>query len=174
MEGLIENAMDACKRCLENPNDYNGRADLMWTCNTSLKRPDRSRAWQGRLSHAYDRALSQRPVQHTPWRRPFHCHTRLAQMVFQNQCGTNCHSWKKNIPAPDLEAYTDEQMAKGTITMLHNWFGRIDSPTSLEEVDIPKTDIPQIAENALALGQGLAINELYHMKQSKKFSTFCK
>lgn len=36
MEGLIVNAMDACYRCLEDPNDYNGRANLMWTASLAL------------------------------------------------------------------------------------------------------------------------------------------
>ena len=36
MEGLIENAMTACNRCLAEPEDYNGRANMMWTSTLSL------------------------------------------------------------------------------------------------------------------------------------------
>jgi alcohol dehydrogenase YqhD (iron-dependent ADH family) len=36
MEGLIENAMTACTRCLAVPHDYDARSDLMWTAALAL------------------------------------------------------------------------------------------------------------------------------------------
>jgi alcohol dehydrogenase YqhD (iron-dependent ADH family) len=36
MEGLIENAMSACERCLHDPCDYEGRANLLWTATLAL------------------------------------------------------------------------------------------------------------------------------------------
>ena len=36
MEGLIKNSMDACERCLKDPRDYGGRANLMWTATLAL------------------------------------------------------------------------------------------------------------------------------------------
>ena len=36
MEGLIENAINSCERCLKDPSDYGGRANLMWTATLAL------------------------------------------------------------------------------------------------------------------------------------------
>ena len=36
MEGLVINSMESCDKVLENPEDYDARADLMWTATLAL------------------------------------------------------------------------------------------------------------------------------------------
>lgn len=153
MEGLIENAMTSCNRCLEAPDDYNSRADLMWTATLALN--GLTGAGLGRVGfpmHMIEHSLS--ALYNIPhgaglsivipgWLKWFarSDERRIAQLA------------RRVFPPTDLALYSDTHMAQRAITMLHNWFGRINSPTSLEEADIPKTDIPTIAENALALAK---------------------
>ena len=59
MEGLMENALEACNRCLINGSDYNARADLMWTCSLALS--GLTAAGLGRVEfpvHCIEHALS--------------------------------------------------------------------------------------------------------------------
>ena len=159
MEGLIENAMDSCNRCLANPRDYNARADLMWTATLALN--GLTGAGLGRIGfpmHMIEHSLSALyDIPHGAglsivipgWLRWFARRdtariARLARRVF---------------PPTDLALYTDEHMANRAITMLHNWFGRINSPTSLEEAEIPRQDIPAIAANALKLARVWQLRE---------------
>ncbi len=153
MEGLIENAMDSCDRCLENPEDYNGRADLMWTATLALN--GLTAAGLGKVGfpmHMIEHSLSALyDIPHGAglsiiipgWLKWFSATNpariaRLARRIF---------------PTLDCEDYSDEEMAQRAIIILQNWFGRVDSPTSLQEVDIPASDIPEIAENAMALAK---------------------
>lgn len=153
MEGLIENAMDACNRCLKDPTDYNGRADLMWTSTLALN--GLTGAGLGRVGfpmHMIEHSLS--ALYNIP-------HGAGLSIVIPGwlrwYSGTDCSRiaelGRRVFNGSGLSDYSEEQLANRTIRMLHNWFGRVNSPTSLEEVDIPKTDIPRIAENATALAR---------------------
>ncbi len=153
MEGLIENAMDSCERCLDNPEDYNARADLMWTATLALN--GLTAAGLGRVGfpmHMIEHSLSALyDIPHGAglsiiipgWLKWFSATNpariaRLAQRIF---------------PTMDSEGYTDEEVAERAISILRNWFSRIDSPTSLQEIDVPGSDIAKIAENAVALAK---------------------
>ncbi len=153
MEGLIENSMDSCNRCLKNPEDYNGRADLMWTATLALN--GLTAAGLGKVGfpmHMIEHSLS--ALYNIPhgaglsiiipgWLKWYSATnpTRIAQLA------------RGIFPTMDWEIYSDEEMAQRAITILQNWFGRVDSPTSLQEVDIPVADIPKIAQNAVALAK---------------------
>ena len=153
MEGLIENAMDSCNRCLRNPRDYNARADLMWTATLALN--GLTAAGLGRVGfpmHMIEHSLS------ALYDIPHGAGLSIVIPGFLRWFSKTNESRiaalaRRVFPPTDLALYTDEHMAGRAITMLHNWFGNINSPTSLEEVDIPPGDIPKIAENALALAR---------------------
>ena len=173
MEGLIENAMESCNRCLENPEDYNARADLMWTATLALN--GLTAAGLGRVGfpmHMIEHSLSALyDIPHGAglsiiipgWLRWFAATnpTRIAQLA------------KRIFPTMDCEGYTVDEMAQRAITILHNWFGRVNSPTSLEEVDIPGTDIPKIAQNALGLAKVWRLNT-YSRETIEEILHLCK
>ncbi len=159
MEGLITNAMEACNRCLEDPDDYDARADLMWTATLALN--GLTAAGLGRVGfpmHMIEHSLSALyDVPHgaglavviPAWLRWFSRSNprRIAALG------------ARIFPPPGLQRPGTEQMAARTITILRNWFGRINAPISLQELDIPQQDIPAIAVNALALAKIWKLHE---------------
>ncbi len=159
MEGLIENAMEACDRCLADPCDYHGRANLMWTATLALN--GLTAAGLGRVGfpmHMIEHSLSALyDVPHgaglsvvmpgwLTW------HSARAPERMAGLC-------RRLFPFPDMEQCSEEELARRAITILRNWFGRIDSPTSLQELDIPASDIPEIARNAMALARTWRLND---------------
>ncbi len=153
MEGLIENSMDACNRCLQGPEDYAARADLMWTATLALN--GLTAAGLGRVGfpmHMIEHSLSALyDIAHGAglsiiipgWLAWFSSHNskRVAQLgrrVFGNSIA-------------ELQTY--QQQAEETCSVLKKWFDSVHSPTSLSEVGIHETDIPAIAENALNLAK---------------------
>jgi alcohol dehydrogenase len=53
----------------------------------------------------------------------------------------------------DFKDGSMEERAQKGIAALEKWFEKVHSPTSLADLDIPKQDIPQIAENTVALAR---------------------
>ncbi len=152
MEGLIENSMDACNRCLADPKDYNGRANLMWTATLSLN--GLTAAGLGRVGfpmHMIEHSLSSLyDIPHGAglsiiipgWLRWF-SRTNPARIA----------SLTRRIFPEHEKTDSDKLQAEQGISLLRNWFDEIGSPTALADVDISESDIPEIAENALALAK---------------------
>lgn len=159
MEGLIKNAISSCERCLKNPLDYDGRASLMWTATLALN--GLTAAGLGRVGfpmHMIEHSLS--ALYNVPhgaglsvvipgWLNWYRGHDKARIALLGRQI----------FPSNNLHPYTDAQVAERTITIFKNWFGKVDSPVSLEELDIPATDIPKIAENALAQARVWRLSE---------------
>ena len=147
MEGLIESAMDGCDRCLADPRDYQGRADLMWTATLALN--GLTGAGVGRagfpmhmiehsLSALYDVAHGAGLAVVIPgwlrWRASTDTR-RLAQL------GSEVFG----ISGPDAAAET--------IARLEQWFARVSCPIRLGQLGISGSDIPAIAANAVKLAR---------------------
>ncbi|MCX5870855.1 MAG: iron-containing alcohol dehydrogenase [Deltaproteobacteria bacterium] len=150
MEGLIINAMESCDRVLADLNGYQGRADLMWTATLALN--GLTAAGLGKVGfpmHLIEHSLSalynvphgaglsaiipgwmRHQSQSTPQR-----FARFAERVF------------------DFRNGSPEERAQKGIDALEEWFQKIHSPTSLADLNIPKQDIQQIAENTVALAK---------------------
>jgi alcohol dehydrogenase YqhD (iron-dependent ADH family) len=77
------------------------------------------------------------------------------------------------FPPPDLQPYTDAEIAERTIIIFKNWFGRTESPVSLEELAIPVTDIPMIAKNALSLAKVWRLND-YSQETIEEILHICR
>ncbi|MCI5222062.1 MAG: iron-containing alcohol dehydrogenase [Candidatus Electrothrix sp. AR4] len=162
MEGLIHNAMDSCKRCLRNPRDYGGRANLMWTATLALN--GLTAAGLGRVGfpmHMIEHSLSALyDVPHGAglsvvipgWLRWYQQHdpARIARL------GRNILPVVERFPD---EHIGDTETSERTISFLRDWFIKVNSPVTLEELDIPAADIPKIAENALALARIWRLNQ---------------
>ncbi len=153
MEGLIENSIDACNRCLQGPEDYAARADLMWTATLALN--GLTAAGLGRVGfpmHMIEHSLSALyDIAHGAglsiiipgWLAWFSSQDpeRVAQLgrrVFHRSIA---------------DTQSAQQQARATCIALKKWFDSVHSPTSLSEVGIHETDIPAIAENALNLAK---------------------
>jgi len=150
MEGLIISCMDSCNLVLDNPEDFDARADLMWAATLALN--GLTGAGLGKLGfpmHMIEHSLSALynvahgaglsviipgwmlyQAQKTPEK-----FARFAERVFNITSGS-----------------AEKKAAEG-IQALLAWFVRIKTPTSLTALNIPLQDIPQIARNAVALAK---------------------
>ncbi len=151
MEGLIENAMTSCDRCLVDPRDYDGRANLMWTATLALN--GLTAAGLGRVGfpmHLIEHSLSAlHDVPHGAglavvmlgWLHD-HAETNAARII----------SLGKRIFPQDSSSAADNT-AQRTINRLREWLCRVNAPVSLHDLGIPFSDIPRIAENSKGLAQ---------------------
>ncbi len=150
MEGLVINAMESCNRVLTQLDDYQARADLMWTATLALN--GLTGAGLGKVGfpmHMIEHSLSAfYNVPHgaglsavIPGWMKFHAQlyparfAQFAERVF------------------DIRDGSMEEMAAEGIERLTAWFSTVNSPTTLTALQIPTDDIPKIAENALTLGK---------------------
>jgi len=150
MEGLVINAIESCNRVLTDPFNYSARADLMWTATLALN--GLTGAGLGKIGfpmHMIEHSLSAfYNVPHGAglsavipgWMRTqMKLHperfAQFAERVF-NQC----------------EGSMEEKAYQG-IDSLTAWFEEVKAPTSLTFLEVPETDIPRIAENAMALAK---------------------
>ena len=150
MEGLIENAMTACTRCLRDPLDYNGRANLMWTATLALN--GLTAAGLGRVGfpmHLIEHSLSALyDVPHGAglavvmlgWLR---AHRQLSAVRIAG-LGRRIFCLTEQEPAA---------AATQTIARLHTWLHRVKAPLTLGDLNIPPEDIPRIADNTKGLAR---------------------
>ena len=146
MEGLIENAMTSCERCLSDPCDYNARADLMWTAALALS--GLTAAGLGRvampihliahtLGALYDLPHGMALAALIPGWLRYHVplyQSRLCQLGLRSFAG---HHGGGALPT-----------AESTLTWLGEWLQRIHAPTSLSEIGINASALPLIAANS--------------------------
>jgi hypothetical protein len=155
VEGLMKTIMESTGRILENPHDYDARANMMWA--TTLAFNGITTAGMGMialpahmiehsLSALYDiphgaglsivlpgwmaYALPQIPARFG----------RLAREIFNVDNGDDIHAGAEGI------------------RLLKQWFSSIGSPVSLSEAGIPAADIDRIAENAFVLSRVWGLN----------------
>jgi alcohol dehydrogenase YqhD (iron-dependent ADH family) len=150
MEGLIENAMTACTRCLHNPLDYNGRANLMWTATLALN--GLTAAGLGRVGfpmHLIEHSLSALyDVPHGAglavvmlgWLR---AHRQFSAIRIAG-LGRRIFCLTEQEPAA---------AAAQTIARLHTWLQSVKAPLTLGDLNIPPEDIPRIADNTKGLAR---------------------
>jgi alcohol dehydrogenase YqhD (iron-dependent ADH family) len=80
---------------------------------------------------------------------------------------------RRIFPHADLQACTDSEVAERTVTILKNWFGKVNGPTSLEELNIPAADIPKIADNALSLARVWRLSD-YSRETIEEILNLCR
>jgi alcohol dehydrogenase len=150
MEGLVINAMESCNRVQTRPDDYQARADLMWTATLALN--GLTGAGLGKVGfpmHMIEHSLSAfYNVPHGAglsavipgWMR-YHAQQRperfkqFAERVF------------------DIREGNAKIVAEKGIEALESWFREVNSPTTITALNIPEMDIPKIAENAITLAK---------------------
>jgi alcohol dehydrogenase YqhD (iron-dependent ADH family) len=162
IEGLILDAMESCERCLEDPRDYGGRANLMWTATLALN--GLTAAGLGRVGfpmHMIEHALS--ALYDVPHGAGLSVVIPGWLQWYKEQDAARIARLGRAIlpPAEQQESAGEEDaaVAERTIAFLRTWFSRVNSPVSLTELNIPAEDIPQIAENALGLAKVWRLNQ---------------
>ncbi|WP_456387385.1 iron-containing alcohol dehydrogenase [Desulfolithobacter sp.] len=150
MEGLVENSMLACDRCLANPRDYQGRADLMWTATLALN--GLTAAGLGRVGfpmHMIEHSLS--ALYDVP-------HGAGLSVIMPGWLTWRAGTKPEKIAQLGRRVFgladrPVDKLATETIDQLRRWFMRVKSPVTLDELGIDQQDIPRIARNALGLAR---------------------
>jgi alcohol dehydrogenase YqhD (iron-dependent ADH family) len=150
MEGLVINCMDSCDRVMQDLKDYNARADLMWAATLALN--GMTAAGLGKAgfpNHLIEHSLS-----------------ALYNVAHGAGLSVVLPGWMKYQAAKNPKKFTqfaervfgfdsgsDTQKADDSILCLKGWFDKVNSPTSLAAINVPESDIPKIAENAVGLAK---------------------
>ncbi len=150
MEGLVINAMESCDRVLKRADDYQARADLMWTATLALN--GLTAAGLGKVGF------------------PMHMieHSLSAFYNIAHGAGLSAiiPGWMKFRAASQPQRFAQfaervfdirngsmQQKAANGIEALESWFCRVKSPTTLTDLEISAEEIPKIADNAVALAK---------------------
>ncbi len=146
VEGLVKAVMTCAEKLLENPEDYQARATMMWAGTLALNGlPVAGIGYYEFPTHMIEHSLSAMyDVPHgaglsivTPGWMKYMMRKSPAKFA-------QFAEWVFNIHEESLE-----KTAEIGIDALQAWCDKIGSPTTLAAVNIPESDIPQIAENAV-------------------------
>ena len=141
--------MESAEKCLENPEDYQGRATLMWAATLALNGLPVAGIGQFNFpNHLIEHALSALyDIAHGAglsiiipgWMKyaSKHSPTKFAQFA-ERVFG--------------IQEESPEKTAEKGIEALKAWFDKIGSPTSLAAANIPEDAIENLAQNAADLG----------------------
>jgi alcohol dehydrogenase YqhD (iron-dependent ADH family) len=150
MEGLVISCMDSCNRILQNLDDYDARADLMWAATLALN--GLTGAGLGKVGF------------------PMHMIEHSLSALYNVAHGAGLSSiipgWMtyqaERIPEKlarfgervfGITSGSSEKKAAEGIEALHTWFKKVNTPTNLTALNISAQEIPQIAKNAVALAK---------------------
>ena len=150
MEGLIINIMTSCERVIAAPDDYQGRADLMWCATLALN------GWTaaglgmvGFPMHMIEHSLS--ALYNVPHGAGLSVVIPAWMTCQYREEPAKFAQFSQRVFG--LASDNEQQTAQLGIEKLKNWFVRVNSPVSLAQLEIPVDDIPGIAENALGLAK---------------------
>ncbi|MCD6153515.1 MAG: iron-containing alcohol dehydrogenase [Syntrophobacterales bacterium] len=168
VEGIMKTVMESTEVILNDPENYNARANIMWSATLAFN--GLTTAGMGAISlpaHMIEHSLS-----------------ALYNIAHGAGLGITLPGWMKYAVHKNpvkfarlgreifaIEKTDDLTAGVEGIDRLKRWFSLIGSPTSLQEADIPGDDIDTIAENAAALARlwGLkdytreVISEILHL-----------
>lgn len=148
--GLMKTIMGATETILQQPEDYDARANMMWAATLAFN--GLTTAGMGQV------ALPVHMIEHSL--------SALYDVAHGAGLSIILPGWMKSqLPSKagrfaklardvfGVAAGNDEEAALEGIDRLKRWFSLIGSPVSLREVRIPAQDIEMIADNAFALAQ---------------------
>lgn len=150
VEGLVKTIMENTEAVLKNPEDYNGRANMMWAVTLAFN--GLTTAGMGAVSlpaHMISHALS--ALYDTP-------HGAAISVVLPGWMAyALAHDPRKVARlAREIFGVTDEddvRTAAEGVRRLKSWFASIGAPTSLRAGGIPEADIDRLTDNAFGLAQ---------------------
>lgn len=158
-EAIIRTVIDNLEIAIENPNNYNARANLMW-CSTM--------ALNGIIGLGKEQDWNSHQIEHALSGIYDIAHGAGLAIVFPNWMKyvykNSINKFKKyavNIWNVDTKNKTDEEIALEGINKTKEYFSKVGAPVTLSEVNIPESDIDKIVETVISTGEGsyLKINK---------------
>ncbi len=156
VEGLVKTIMESTERIFADPEDYQGRATMMWAATL---------AWNGLALAGVGKAGL-----------PNHMLEHPLSGIYDIPHGAGLSvvipGWMKYVSGKDcrkiarfaenvlgLKRDSKKSTAEKGITALKRWFEKIGSPTSFSAANIPASDLDEIVENAAALAELWGLND---------------
>lgn len=152
VEGIVKTVMENTEILLQNPEDYNARAEFTWAATQALNGSTTAGTnLSGFPNHMIEHSLS---------------------ALFNIAHGAGLAivipawmQWFKNQNHAQFERFSKEIFGLNSgdegILALKNWFAKIGAPVSLEEASISKKEISTIAENAAQTAIVWGMNDIY-------------
>jgi alcohol dehydrogenase YqhD (iron-dependent ADH family) len=150
VEGIMRTVMESTEAVLKDPQNYNARADMMWSATLAFN--GLTAAGMGLIS------LPAHMIEHSLSALYDIAHGAGLSIIFPG--------WMKYAVLKksakfarlgraifDIRETDDMKAAVEGINRLERWFSSVGSPTSLKEAGIPESDIDRIADNSAALAK---------------------
>lgn len=152
VESIIKTIMETTEILLDNPDDYEARAEFAWAAIQALNGLTPSGTQGGTFpNHMIEHSLS-----------------ALYDVAHGAGLSVVIPAWMKWYKEQNISQFRrfskeifNTQDADEGIKKLENWFNKIGAPTTLKEVNISKEGIEELAENAYGLATVWGISQLY-------------
>ncbi|PID71657.1 MAG: NADH-dependent alcohol dehydrogenase [Desulfobulbus propionicus] len=151
MEGLMENIMTACTRCLANPHDYHGRATLMWSATLALN--GLTAAGLGKVGfpmHLLEHAISGR--YNTPHGAGLGA-LLAGWLNYYRQAAPKRLATLGNRIFAVAPQPSEQEAIDLCITSIMNWLKQIAVPITPQSLGVTPEDIPKLAESTAPLAK---------------------
>lgn len=153
-EAVIKTIMQDIERILKNPNDYDARASFMWSATLALN---------GVLSAGLEEYIF-----------PNHLIERPMSAIYDIPHGEGLAivmpawlAWFREREPKKVDRFCKKMFKKSGaegVAAFEGWLRFIGLPTRLEDVQIPPSDIPKIADNAVMTAKGSKLYKEYDKK----------
>ncbi len=172
-EGLIRTLMPATKRCMEEPENYQQRAALMWAATLALN------------------GLTRAGVGGHPF--PVHLIEHSLSAIYGIPHGAGLAAllpgwmkWKATLKSAKKVAWfgirclgckdkgNEKDTALEAADAFGRWLSKVECPRSLSELDIQEKDHEKIAQNALFQSRIWGMENDYNANVIKKILSFCQ
>lgn len=152
IENILRTVINSTEILLENTDDHDSRAEFAWVSAIALN----GLTFCGAEGNSFDTHMIE------------HAMSAMFNIAHGAGLAVVIPAWMKwhNMKNPAQyerfakEVFGVEGVDEG-INRLEKWFKKIGAPISLEETNIPRDSISDIAENAHGFAAMLGINELY-------------
>ncbi|WP_294964651.1 iron-containing alcohol dehydrogenase [Sulfurimonas sp.] len=152
VESIIKTVMETTEVLLENPNDYEARAEFAWIAIQALNGLTPAGTEGGSFpNHMIEHSLS--ALYNVAHGAGLSVVIPAWMKWYENQNPKQFKRFAKEI-------FNEEDSSKG-IEKLEEWFAKIGAPVSLADVNIPRDGIVELAINANATASMWGIGEMY-------------
>ncbi|EDZ62562.1 iron-containing NADP-dependent alcohol dehydrogenase [Sulfurimonas gotlandica GD1] len=152
VESIIKTVIETTEVLIENPDDYDARAEFAWVAIQALNGLTPAGTEGGNFpNHMIEHSLS--AIYNVAHGAGLSVVIPAWMKWYENQNPEQFKRFAKEI-------FSEEESSKG-IEKLEEWFAKIGAPTTLEAAGIPRSGIQALAQNANALASVWGIGDIY-------------
>lgn len=152
VESIIKTVIETTEVLIQNPDDYDARAEFAWVAIQALNGLTPAGTEGGSFpNHMIEHSLS--AIYNVAHGAGLSVVMPAWMKWYESQNPVQFKRFAKEI-------FNEEDSSKG-IDKLEEWFVKIGSPTTLEDAGIPREGIQELAQNANALATVWGIGDIY-------------